>query len=178
MKKVAFILIIIGVVIVIGCCLQSCGGEQKASEREDVWYVDTVSVIKVPFQRTGGDLIEIQVSLNGVPMNMWWDSGASTSCISALELLQLAKQGRITLDDYQREVATRIADGSTSYNMMFNIKELYIEAKDNKHLILNNIDVLVSPNEGAPLLLGQNVMMNLPKYVINDAEGVIEFEEQ
>lgn len=178
MKKVAIILIIIGVVIAAGCYLQSCGGDQKASEREDVWSVDTVSVIKVPFQRTGGDLIEIQVSLNGVPMNMWWDSGASTSSISALELLQLAKQGRITLDDYQRDVTTRIADGSTSTSLMFNIKELYIEAKDNKHLIINNINVLVSPNEGAPLLLGQNVMMNLPKYVINDAEGVIEFEEQ
>ena len=54
----------------------------------------------VPFERTS-DLAQVQISLNGVPFNMWWDTGASMTCISALELQKLAKEGKIELDDYQ-----------------------------------------------------------------------------
>ena len=87
----------------------SCGNKQKPSPRSSVWgeNVDTTTIAKiklsgnkvlVPFKRMESGLAEVQVSLNGVPFNMWWDTGASVTCISLLELQKLAKEGKISLD--------------------------------------------------------------------------------
>ena len=81
----------------------SCSNHQKPSARNNVWGdEDTTSVtevklsgskVLVPFKRIESGLAEVQVSLNGVPFNMWWDTGASVTCISLLELQKLAKEG-------------------------------------------------------------------------------------
>ena len=90
---------------VIAICT-SCGGKSQVSPRVPIWddaecsksvSLSSKNVI-VPFERTS-DLAQVQISLNGVPFNMWWDTGASMTCISALELQKLAKEGKIELDD-------------------------------------------------------------------------------
>lgn len=165
----------------------SCGGEQKASQREVVWGEenDTTELgssnsnkIIVPFQRTEGNLVQIQISLNGEPFNMLWDTGASITSISALELLKLAKEGKIELNDYQGRMISRIADGSTTESFVFNIHEIYIPGRDNQYLVLHDVDASVSPDDSAPLLIGQNIIQNLPRHIFREEEGVIEFEKQ
>ena len=90
MKKILFAM----AGIAIFACV-SCGNKQKPSPRSSVWgeNVDTTTVaevrlsgekVLVPFKRTESGLAEVQVSLNGVPFNMWWDTGASVTCISLL----------------------------------------------------------------------------------------------
>lgn len=169
---------------VIGIIVVSCGGNQKPSERTNVWDdTETEEVelstekVCVPFKRTAGELAEIQVSLNGVPFNMWWDTGATMTCISALELQKLAKEGKIELDDYQGSILTKIADGSTSEALVFNIKEIYIPGTDNQYLVLRDIDAAVSASANAPLLIGQNVIQNLPKHTFDEAKGLIIFDK-
>lgn len=167
-------------VVALGLLATACD-KQKPSPRADVWGDDSTEVIvsdnlvKVPFTRTPSGLIELQVSLNGVPFNMWWDTGASATCISVMELQRLAKEGKISMDDYMGPALSTIADGSTTESAVFRIKEIYIQGKDNKYLRLTDIEAMVSPNMEAPLLLGQNVMQELPKHLVNDDEGVIEF---
>ena len=107
---------------------------------------------------------------------MWWDTGASITCISALELQKLAKEGKITLDDYLGDAVSRLADGSSTEEVVFNIKEIYIQGKDNKYLRLTDVAAIVSANEEAPLLIGQNIISNLPKHRFNDRTGEIEFD--
>lgn len=184
MKKLILIII---AALVCGASLTSCVDTQKPSKRHPVWTEDSVAdnsatlssnKVLVPFTRTSGNLAEVQVSLNGVPFNMWWDTGASITSISALELQKLAKEGKISLSDYEQSIVTQIADGSTVENLVFNIKEIYIPAKDNQYLILHDISATVSENAGAPLLIGQNVIQNLPKHSFNEEEGVIEFDKQ
>lgn len=182
MKKILFPSLFLLIILM---AATACGSKQRPSERVQVWDDDpseTVSLsarkVIVPFERTSGDLAQIQVSMNGVPFNMWWDTGASMTCISALELEKLAKEGKIQLDDYQGSVVSRIADGSTTESLVFNIKEIYIQGRDNQYLVLHDVDASVAPNPGAPLLIGQNIIQNLPRHVFNDDEGVIEFEQQ
>lgn len=183
MKKTVFL---IAVAAVIACT--SCGNKQKPSQRSSVWGEDvsTITVaeveqsgeqVLVPFKRMESGLAEVQVSLNGVPFNMWWDTGASVTCISLLELQKLAKEDKISLDDYVGPALSQIADGSTTESAIFTIKEIYIQGQDNKYLILKDVAAMVSPSEKAPLLIGQNVISNLPKHSFNESMGLIEFEK-
>lgn len=183
MKKILFTMA--GLVILM-CA--SCGNKTKPSTRVSVWgeNVDTniVAEVKlrgekvlVPFKRMESGLAEVQVSLNGVPFNMWWDTGASVTCISLLELQKLAKEDKISLDDYVGPAMSKIADGSTTESAVFTIKEIYIQGQDNKYLILKDVAAMVSPSAQAPLLIGQNVISNLPKHSFNESTGVIEFEQ-
>lgn len=167
----------------IALILSSCGSDQKPTPRVSVWGDETSHTtsmsndkILVPFQRTNSNLAEVQVSLNGVPFNMWWDTGASITCISALELQKLAKEGKFELNDVQGTILTKIADGSTSESLVVNIKEIRIQGKDNNYLEVFDINAAVSASTDAPLLLGQDVIQNLPKHSFNEIEGVIEFE--
>ena len=182
MKKVLFALT--GAAILF---CSSCGNSQKPSPRVSVWdnNSDTTTVgvklssvkVFVPFKRLENGLAEVQVSLNGVPFNMWWDTGASVTCISLLELQKLAKEDKISLDDYVGPAMSQIADGSTTESAIFTIKEIYIQGQDNKYLILKDIAAMVSPSAKAPLLIGQNVINNLPKHSFNETDGMIEFEK-
>lgn len=180
MKKTYFLAIALITII-----LTSCGSDQKPTPRIDVWGDETKKTssmsnekILVPFQRTESDLAEIQVSLNGVPFNMWWDTGATITCISALELQKLAKEGKFKLSDAQGTAVSRLADGSSEESLIINIKEIRIQGKDNNYLEVFDINAAVSANAKAPLLLGQDVIQNLPKHSFNEEEGVIEFEHE
>jgi len=177
-------LIYIIVFLIVELMMVSCGGKQKPSERTNVWEDSEIEEVElstekvcVPFKRTAGNLAEVQVSLNGVPFNMWWDTGASMTCISALELQKLAKEGKIELNDYQGSILTKIADGSTTEAFVFNIKEIYIPGTDNQYLVLRDIDAAVSASANAPLLIGQNVIQNLPKHTFDESKGIIIFDK-
>lgn len=175
MKKIVFLLFLCGLVL-----STSCTDSQQVSQRVNAFIQEGDSLseqaTKVPFKRLANNLAEVQVSLNGVPCNMWWDTGASVTCISLLELKRLAKEGKVQLEDYAGNSVATIADGSKVENALFRIKELYIQGRDNKNLILHDVVVSVSANEHAPLLLGQNVINSLPKHSFNETEEVIEFE--
>ncbi len=108
---------------------------------------------------------------------MWWDTGASITCISALELQKLAKEGKIELDDYMGKMVAGLADGSSSEEVVFNIKEIYIQGKDGEYLRLTDVAAMVSSNSNAPLLVGQNIISNLPKHSFNESKGIIEFDK-
>ncbi len=171
--------------VALSVLLVACGSKEKPSPRVDVWGSNDglrISMdapkIEVPFKRLEGDIIEVQVSLNGVPFNMCWDTGASMLCISSLEFTKMYKERRITEADYKGEILTSIADGSTVKSKVYTIRKIYIKGMDDKILRLYNVDAVVSKNVDAPLLIGQNVIKQLPKHMVNDSTGMIEFEEQ
>lgn len=183
MKRTIFL-----IVNMCGLLCASCGDNTKPTVRNGVWGSDKTETVigdaelseekvLVPFNKMQSGLAEVQVSLNGVPFNMWWDTGASMTCISLLELQKLIKENRISPDDYVGPAMSKIADGSTTETAIFTIKEIYIQGQDNKYLILRDVRAMVSPSIEAPLLIGQNVISNLPKHFFNESMGVIEFEQ-
>lgn len=179
MKKVV---LIISAIVMLMCV--SCSKNQKPSQRVKVWNEKEDSTVMtnsqkvmVPFKRMESGLAEVQVSLNGVPFNMWWDTGASVTCISLLELQKLEKEGKIKLEDFLGVATAKIADGSTTESFLITIKEIYIQGKNDQHIVLRDVSAMVSPNEKAPLLLGQNVIARLPQHSFNESTGLIEFEQ-
>lgn len=185
MNRTAFIM---ASIVLSVCC--SCGGNQKPSPRIPVWgeeVADTASAVKkitlsgktvsVPFKRCENGLAEVQVSLNGTPFNMWWDTGASITSISSLEFIKLMKEGKVSEEDKIGSVKTSYADGSSGVEDVYRIKEIFIQGKDNEYLVLNDVAVSVSESIGAPLLVGQNVIGSLPKHKFNDETEVIEFDK-
>lgn len=171
-------------ILVIGLMLlcTSCGNKQKPSQRANVWKAEaTISLssnkVSVPFKRTMSGLAEVQVSLNGVPFNMYWDTGASITSISSLELAKLAKENKIRQEDLLGSVTSTYADGSSAEQPVFMIKEIFIQGNDGRYLILKNVETIISENSEAPLLIGQNIISNLPKHSFNESSMVIEFEK-
>lgn len=171
-------------ILVIGLMLlcTSCGNKQKPSQRANVWETEaTISLssdkVSVPFKRTMSGLAEVQVSLNGVPFNMYWDTGASITSISSLELAKLAKENKIRQEDLLGSVTSTYADGSSAEQPVFMIKEIFIQGNDGRYLILKNVETIISENSEAPLLIGQNIISNLPKHSFNESSMVIEFEK-
>ena len=59
---------------------------------------------------------------------------------------------------------------------LFLIKELYLKGENDNDLIIYNIYATVSDNLNAPLLIGQNVIQQLPQHTFNESKSVIEFE--
>lgn len=175
-------------IFVIGMMLLciSCGNKQKPSQRVTVWKTEATKSfqislssdkVSVPFKRTISGLAEVQVSLNGVPFNMYWDTGASITSISSLELAKLAKENKIRQEDLLGSVTTTYADGSSAEQPVFMIKEIFIQGNDGRYLILKNVETIISENSEAPLLIGQNIISNLPKHSFNESSMVIEFEK-
>lgn len=187
MKQIKFLICGMSVILF----FTACGNKQKPSPRQQVWgnKVDTTMTVKkveqmgdkvlVPFRRSSGDLAEVQVSLNGVPFNVWWDTGASMTCISSLEFVKLMKEGKISEDDYVGNIGSKIADGSSTIEKVYTISEIFILGQDSEHYLrLNDVYVAVAENLGAPLLLGQNVIQNLPAHTFDNNKEVIIFDKQ
>ena len=187
MKNLAYI---ISAVMLLSCA--SCGSNQKPGERVENYgeevrkdssslegFTMSSEKVYVPFQRADGDLAQVQVSLNGVPFNMWWDTGASVTSISKLEFINLVKAGKIDeKEDHIGYINSSYADGSKGTEPLYRIGEITIQGKDNQTLRLYGVAVSVSENLSAPMLIGQNVISQLPKHKFNDYTGVIEFDKE
>lgn len=170
------------ILLIIGVCISSCQ-KQKPSPRQslsgkqtETSTSDSRNKIAVPYHRTTSGLAEVQVSLNGVPFNMWWDTGASMTSISTLEFAKLIKEGKISDSDYVRTMTATIADGTEVEENVYQIKELYLQGENDKYIAIRDIYVSVADNLDAPLLLGQNAIQQFPSHTFNETKMVIEFD--
>lgn len=179
MKKNVLLLFATTMLMCISC------NDQKPSQRENAWdeekAVKNVTLsgekVYVPFKRTDSGLAEVQVSLNGSPFNMWWDTGASITSISSLEFIKLMKENKVSAEDKIRSIQVAFADGSSGVEDVYLIHEIFIQGKNNDYLKLEDVAVTVSESLGAPLLVGQNVISQLPKHKFNDETEEIEFDK-
>lgn len=157
----------------------SCGNKEKikwaSGEEKETRQVDK---ILVPFTRTESNLISLQASLNGVPFNMIYDTGASGSTISVLELQQLKKEGKFNEDDFVGLTLAMLADGSLMIGERITIKEIWIQGQGNVTLRVPDVEVTVVDDENASMLMGQDIIGQLPKHSINDVTGMIEFDKE
>lgn len=185
MKKRNNLLILLSLLLCVGM-MCGCKKKHKPSPRPEVYNADTVpkkkikhsaNSVVVPFKRTEGNLYEIVASINGVPFNMWWDTGASITSISALEALSLYKQGKLKDEDLGGNTWSRVADGRIVPNTVLHVYEILIEGQDNRYVKVNNVDILIQDSSiAAPVLLGQDVISQLPRHTFDEKQGTIIFE--
>lgn len=108
-----------------------------------------------------GNCYLVGANVNGIPMKMTLDTGASTMSISIIEYEFLKKQKLISDSTAQVSECT-IANGDTTKCFMIKIAQVSIGDTSVK-----NVDCIVMENPDAPLLLGMNVLNGLGGVSIN-----------
>ena len=172
--------------------LLSCGGEKKTlvyvdTEEEigDSTVVDeSESVVEEPespsLAESGEEVVVpfkskdrvkcVQVSVNGVGLEMIFDTGCSGTLISVAEARYLYDKGKLTNDDIIGVSQSQIADGSIVENLVVNLKEVVI----NGEICCPNVQATVSSSVNAPLLLGNEVLDRVATIQIdNEREALI-----
>ena len=108
-----------------------------------------------------GNCYLVGANVNGIPMKMTLDTGASTMSISIIEYEFLKKQKLISNSTAQVSECT-IANGDITKCFMIKIAQVSIG-----DTYVKNVDCLVMENPDAPLLLGMNVLNGLGGVSIN-----------
>lgn len=114
------------------------------------------------------NIFHIPCKVNGIPMKLIFDTGASDVSISLIEAKFLIKQGLIKKEDFLGDVDYKIADGTIIQGKKFIIKTIEIGSRK-----LNNIEATIMPNQDAPLLLGQSAISKLGNYTISGNNLII-----
>lgn len=108
-----------------------------------------------------GNCYLVGTKVNGVPMKMTLDTGASIMSISIIEYEFLKKQKLLSDSTVQISECT-IANGDTTKCFMIKIAQISIGDTS-----IKNVDCIVMENPNAPLLLGMNVLNGLGGVSIN-----------
>jgi clan AA aspartic protease (TIGR02281 family) len=107
-------------------------------------------------------IYKIPCKVNGAPMKMYFDTGASVVSISKATAMYLVSNDLIDESDYIGTTKSLVADGSVVDNMVIRLKDIEIGG-----LHLKDIKATISSSLNAPLLLGQSVISKLGKITLN-----------
>lgn len=127
--------------------------------------------IPVHFEEHGG-VKYVDVKVNGVGLQMIFDTGCSGTLISIAEARYLYNKGLLTESDVLGTVNSQIADGSIVENLMVILREVIVDDK----IICENVKATVSSNIEAPLLLGNEILDRASSYTIDNTDKIIHFK--
>lgn len=153
--------------------LQACGNNRSATPPLRLPSRNNVgnkNEIRIEYHEVGG-VKTIPVRINGVTMNMIYDTGCSGLHMSLNELQTLIKNGTISECDFVGVANSTIADGSVSQNIVINLHTIEIAP----NLKWHNIEATVSLNQEAPLLLGNGVLDKLAVISVDNKHKTINF---
>lgn len=128
--------------------------------------------ISIPYEEFGG-VKTIPVKLNGITMNMIYDTGCSGISLSLNEVQTLAKNGKLDASDILDSDYSTIADGSIVEDGAINIREIEIGGKDG--IKVQNKRASVKLNQIAPILLGNSVLDELASVEVDNVNKTINF---
>lgn len=156
-------------VLIVSFFLVSC--ETKKQPPVQLPGMNKSNVIEVPFEERGGVKV-LAVKLNGVSMDMIYDTGCSGLHLSLLELQQMAKQGQFSETDVLGSAYSSIADGSIVENGVILLRTVEVAPE----LVLENVRATVALNQEAPVLLGDEVLDNIAQKIeVDNVHKTINF---
>jgi len=115
-------------------------------------YVEP-KTIEIAISKRSGGTFEIPCNINGLPLQMLFDTGASDVTISSVEANFMLKNDYLSQKDIKGKKYYQIANGDLSEGTVITLKEVKIG-----DAVLRNVDASVVKNQHAPLLLGQSVL--------------------
>lgn len=121
-------------------------GEEFNHETEHV-------VSEIGISRRSGGTFEVPCQVNGLALNMIFDTGASDVTISSVEANFMLKNGHLGKDDIKGKRYYQIANGDISEGTVIVLREVKLG-----EAVLRNVEASVVKSQKAPLLLGQSVM--------------------
>ncbi|MDE6003949.1 MAG: tetratricopeptide repeat protein [Oscillospiraceae bacterium] len=117
---------------------------------------------EIPFIPDGG-CMSVKCSINELPLNFIFDTGASIISLSQVEANFMLKNGYLKREDFIGSGRFVDANGDISEGTVVNLRSV-----DFGGLKLNNVRASVVRTQKAPLLLGQSVLGRLGKIEIDN----------
>ena len=111
------------------------------------------STTEIAVKRNPGGTFEIPCDINGLPLQMIFDTGASDVTISSVEANFMFKNGYLAEKDIKGKRYYQIANGQLSEGTVITLREVKIG-----DAILHNVDASVVKSQKAPLFFGQSAM--------------------
>lgn len=143
---------------------------QSSSSDKDNNAIGT-DCIKVAYEEMDGGTITVPVEINGMSLDMIFDTGASTTCITLAEANYLYEKGKLTDNDILDTQQFMTADG----NLFVGLRVLLREVQIGDEIMLHNVEAVVVQNQMAPLLLGQTVLKQFREVSVDRENGVVKF---
>ena len=155
-----------------------CNGRRTASIEDNPYAgfeydqeLDEDYVVKIPYTDMGNNLISLPVTINGMGVEMIYDTGASSTTISLQEAQYLAKHGKLEENDILGVQNFGTADGKSSQGLVIKLKELVIGNK----IRISNTYATVVLNQEAPLLLGGSVFTQFREVSVDREQKMVKF---
>lgn len=142
---------------------------QEELKQQDAETIDKLEEVtyEVPFTASNG-VTKVDCTINGLPLNFIFDTGASDVTISQTEANFMFKNGYLAQKDIVGKQRYQTADGNISVGTVFILNKINFGG-----LELNSVRASVVANQKAPLLLGQTVLQRLGKIEIDNAKKVL-----
>jgi len=154
----------------------ACGNKDKKPPVDlSKAKINLAKEVVLPYQELGG-VKTIPVKLNGVSMDMIFDTGCSGMSLSLNELQTMAKNGKISNTDVIGTTASTIADGTIVEQGLINLREVQIGGEDG--IILYNVEAAVALNQQAPILLGNGVLDEVASVEVDNVNKKIKFKRR
>ena len=130
--------------------------ELSMPEREE-------TVTEIAVKRNPGGTFEIPCDINGLALQMIFDTGASDVTISSVEANFMFKNGYLSDKDIKGKRYYQVANGQINEGTVITLREVKIG-----DAVLHNVDASVVKSQKAPLLLGQSAMERLGTITIDN----------
>ena len=158
--------------------LVSCQKEEKrpiyldaSYALQEEAYAQSGDEIRIPFRNQNG-IKYVQVTVNGIRLEMIFDTGCSGTLISVAEANYLYQKGKLKMEDIIGLTQSQIADGSVVENMVINLEEVII----GEQIRCTNVLATVSANINAPLLLGNEILDRVATIKIDNENETFHFK--
>lgn len=135
--------------------------EYDDDETFDSYESDDVAVI--PYTEECGVKI-VSVRVNGIPMDMIFDTGCSGTLISLAEANYLFEKGLLAEEDFMGTSESVIADGSVVENMVVMLRRVEVGGA----IYCDDVVATVSPNVEAPLLMGNEILDRVKSFTVDN----------
>jgi clan AA aspartic protease (TIGR02281 family) len=161
-----------------GCsgCLPNKSDTEYLDPPEDPVYEDPETVIddgsiRVPYTEQYGNTITIPVKINGMALDMIFDTGASTTMITLAEAKYLYDKDSLSKKDFVDYQPFQAANGEIFVGLRIILRTVVI----GDQITLHNIEAVVVGNQKAPLLLGQSIMKEFREVSMDRENEVVKF---
>jgi clan AA aspartic protease (TIGR02281 family) len=123
---------------------------------------------RIPFKSNFGGTFKVASKINGLPLNMMFDTGSSDILISQTEVDFMLKNGLLSDKDFAGEITYQLANGEYETS-----KTLILKKVEFGGLVLKNVLAAVSKNKDVGMLFGQSAMTRYGKITIDNKKKEI-----
>jgi clan AA aspartic protease (TIGR02281 family) len=124
-------------------------------------------VVEIPFTKLGG-VTKVDCTINNLPLNFIFDTGASDVTISQVEANFMYKNGYLDSRDIVGKKTYQVATGAIAVGTTIILKQIEFGG-----LVLHDVRASVVETQNAPLLLGQTVLQRLGKIEIDNTQRLL-----